>query len=76
MRQFDTEQVLAMSRLACLLCNFRKKKRKEKKAVISFEKENKCLCGYENERHFVLSALEYKYISFFPFYTLLTDFSI
>lgn len=40
---------------------------RENSPDICFEKENEYLCVYENETHFVLSALEYKYkYLFFP----------
>lgn len=72
MRLFTAKQILALSRSACFLYNFRGKKirkRTNPPTDICFEKENKYLCVYENETHFVLSALDYKYkYLFFPLF--------
>lgn len=70
-RQFDidTEQVLALSRLACLSCIFQKRN-----AVIFVEKEKECLRGYENKTRCVLFVLKCKYLSFFPFLYIVNRF--
>lgn len=48
---------------------------RENSPDICFEKENEYLCVYENETHFFLSALEYKYkYLFFPLLYIVNRF--